>query len=443
MLEITAAGMRFVARWEDELAPQTVAAFKAILPLDDRIIHCRWSGESNWIPWGDRDLGIGPENATSYPHPGELALYPGGQSETELLFPYGYCSFASKAGHLWANHFATLVEGQEQLKELGRLTLWEGAQPISFRELTSSSQQLVAFSTPLVRVRSLGAERAWMLTIRTTASPRFANVWRRPAGDEHERARAGDHLLALDAEGQLALEDVERVVLGLVGVLGGPPPCGWIVITARLKRGVSALRARNSTLPTRWPSPGLTTTAFMPRAAQRAGERVDGERDVLRRAELGRVVADAAVQAADEEHPGRTPALARMPASWPAPTAARGPARRGAPAPRGARRGSPPTSPPAPSESAPRCRALRRAGRAARCRERGRPPRPTTAGDHVRAARLDREPPDRRDGAVDPARDVARRSTNSAAATSASSRPSIGVVPACPALPVTSGWPRT
>src|ERR671917_149448 len=123
MLEITAAGMRFVARWEEELAPKTVAAFRGILPLEDRIIHCRWSGESNWIPWGDRDLGIGPENATTYPHPGELALYPGGQSETELLFPYGYCHFASKAGQLWANHFATLVEGQEQLKELGRLTL--------------------------------------------------------------------------------------------------------------------------------------------------------------------------------------------------------------------------------------------------------------------------------------------------------------------------------
>jgi hypothetical protein len=105
-----------------------------ILPFEDNLIHCRWSGESNWIPWGDRDLGVGPENATSYPHPGELALYPGGQSETELLFPYGYCSFASKAGHLWANHFATLVEGAEHLKELGRLTLWEGAQSISFRE---------------------------------------------------------------------------------------------------------------------------------------------------------------------------------------------------------------------------------------------------------------------------------------------------------------------
>jgi hypothetical protein len=134
MLEITAAGMRFVARWEDELAPKTVAAFKAILPLEDRIIHCRWSGESNWIPFGDLELGIGPENATCYPAPGQLLLYPGGVSETELLFPYGHCAFASKAGPLAGNHFATMTEGHEQLAELGRRTLWEGAQAIAFRE---------------------------------------------------------------------------------------------------------------------------------------------------------------------------------------------------------------------------------------------------------------------------------------------------------------------
>jgi hypothetical protein len=28
-----------------------------------------------------------------------------------------------------------VIEGAEQLKELGRLTLWDGAQQISFREL--------------------------------------------------------------------------------------------------------------------------------------------------------------------------------------------------------------------------------------------------------------------------------------------------------------------
>ena len=135
MLEIVAAGFTFRATFLEDDAPETVAAFRAILPFEDRIIHCRWSGESNWIPWGDRDLGIGPENATSYPHPGELALYPGGQSETELLFPYGHCAFASKAGALAGNHFASVFEGLEQLPALGKLTLWEGAQAIAFREV--------------------------------------------------------------------------------------------------------------------------------------------------------------------------------------------------------------------------------------------------------------------------------------------------------------------
>ena len=78
VLEIVAAGMTFRARWEENDAPATVAAFAAILPFEDRIIHCRWSGESNWIPGGDRELGIGAENATCYPAPGQLLLFPGG-----------------------------------------------------------------------------------------------------------------------------------------------------------------------------------------------------------------------------------------------------------------------------------------------------------------------------------------------------------------------------
>jgi hypothetical protein len=134
VLEISSNELRFRADLDEEAAPKTVAAFRRLLPLDSRIIHCRWSGESNWIPFGELDVGIGAENATSYPSPGELLLYPGGVSETELLFPYGYCCFASKAGQLAGNHFATLVEGHEHLRELGRRTLWEGAQPILFVE---------------------------------------------------------------------------------------------------------------------------------------------------------------------------------------------------------------------------------------------------------------------------------------------------------------------
>ena len=134
MLRITAGPYSFVARLEEEDAPETVAAFRRLLPLESRIIHVRWSGEAGWIPFGDLDLGLGPENATCYPHPGEIVLYPGGVSETEILLAYGYVSFASKAGALAGNHFATIVEGGERLQELGELVLWHGAQAISFRE---------------------------------------------------------------------------------------------------------------------------------------------------------------------------------------------------------------------------------------------------------------------------------------------------------------------
>jgi hypothetical protein len=72
------------------------------------------------------------ENHTSHPAPGEILWYPGGFSETEILFPYGGCRFASIVGQLAGNHFLTVERGAEQLKELGRLTLWEGAQPIGF-----------------------------------------------------------------------------------------------------------------------------------------------------------------------------------------------------------------------------------------------------------------------------------------------------------------------
>jgi hypothetical protein len=134
VLEIAAGPFSFRAELHEEEAPQSVAAFRRLLPLDSRIIHVRWSGEGGWIPWGDLDLGVGAENATRYPSPGELILYPGGVSETELLLAYGYVAFASKAGALAGNHFATIVEGKENLRALGKKMLWEGAQEISFRE---------------------------------------------------------------------------------------------------------------------------------------------------------------------------------------------------------------------------------------------------------------------------------------------------------------------
>ena len=135
MIEITVSEFRLLARLEGERAPTTVAAFRRLLPLESKLIQARWSGQAAWIPFGELDLGIGFEDPTSYPGPGELLIYPGGVSETEILFPYGQTSFASKAGQLAGNHFATVVEGREHLAQIGERVLWHGAQPIRFVEL--------------------------------------------------------------------------------------------------------------------------------------------------------------------------------------------------------------------------------------------------------------------------------------------------------------------
>jgi hypothetical protein len=74
------------------------------------------------------------EGPTSYPAPGQIIFYPGGISEAEILIAYGGVRFASRAGQLAGNHFLTITEGLEELAEVGRKTLWEGAKSIVFEE---------------------------------------------------------------------------------------------------------------------------------------------------------------------------------------------------------------------------------------------------------------------------------------------------------------------
>ena len=134
MVKITVGSLQFRARLETQHAPKTCAAFRKLLPLREKLIQARWSGQAAWVPLGDLETGLGYENATTYPGAGELLIYPGGVSETEILFPYGQTCFASKAGQLAGNHFATVVEGREHLAEIGERVLWQGAQPIHFIE---------------------------------------------------------------------------------------------------------------------------------------------------------------------------------------------------------------------------------------------------------------------------------------------------------------------
>lgn len=130
-LRVVLAGEVFTAALNPD-APLTVAAFLKLLPYRQKMIHVRWSGEACWIPLGEFQLGVGFENHTRYPAPGDVLFYPGGYSETELLIAYGACSFASRMGPLAGNHFMTLLDSRDRLRALGRRVLWEGAVDVLF-----------------------------------------------------------------------------------------------------------------------------------------------------------------------------------------------------------------------------------------------------------------------------------------------------------------------
>jgi hypothetical protein len=131
-IRITIGTQVLTGTLENERAPATCAAFLALLPLRATLIQARWSGEAAWVPLGNLNVGVGPENVMHRPRPGQLLLYPVGVSETEILVPYGLTAFAAKTGPLEGNHFLTLDDADETLTEIGRRVLYEGAQEILF-----------------------------------------------------------------------------------------------------------------------------------------------------------------------------------------------------------------------------------------------------------------------------------------------------------------------
>ncbi len=131
-LTVRIGPMAFAATLEVERAPRTSAAFLERLPFHGQLKQARWSGEAGWVPLADYDLGVGEENLTSLPAPGEVLWHPPGLSEAELLVPYGSTRFSSRVGPLAGNHFLTIHDAHGALAELGRRLLEEGAQPVTF-----------------------------------------------------------------------------------------------------------------------------------------------------------------------------------------------------------------------------------------------------------------------------------------------------------------------
>jgi hypothetical protein len=129
-VRIRSGEYEFIGELLEDKAPKTCKAFKDMLPIKNKFIHVRWSGEGVWIPYGDFRTGLDYENHISHPAIGEMLLYPGGISEMEMILSYGRCCFACQYGQLAGNHFLTITHGLDRLYEFGRKVLWDGGQDI-------------------------------------------------------------------------------------------------------------------------------------------------------------------------------------------------------------------------------------------------------------------------------------------------------------------------
>jgi hypothetical protein len=130
-IRVTIGHLILTGTLEEERAPVTCAAFIALLPLRAKLLQARWSGQSAYVPLEDLHIRLDPENAMHRPSPGQMLFYPAGLSPAEILMPYGVTAFAAVCGPLSGNHFLTISDSDE-LREMGRLVVWEGAQDITF-----------------------------------------------------------------------------------------------------------------------------------------------------------------------------------------------------------------------------------------------------------------------------------------------------------------------
>jgi hypothetical protein len=98
-LTVRAGEFTFEARFEEQLAPKTVAAFRKAMPFESQAIHVRWSGEGVWMPLGDLDFGVSYENHTSYPAPGQIIPIRAASVKPKSCSPMAACILRAR----WAS----------------------------------------------------------------------------------------------------------------------------------------------------------------------------------------------------------------------------------------------------------------------------------------------------------------------------------------------------
>ncbi|TWH58120.1 uncharacterized protein DUF3830 [Desulfitobacterium sp. LBE] len=138
-IKITSGEFSFVGRLEEEKSPKTCEWFLNLLPYKETMIHVSWSGNASFIRLKNLGHGVPFEKATCRPSKGEVMMYPGNiphlQMGGEIWIPWGGCVLSCPNGNLAANHFMTIIEGNEKLTEFGQTIHLHGGREVVFETL--------------------------------------------------------------------------------------------------------------------------------------------------------------------------------------------------------------------------------------------------------------------------------------------------------------------
>jgi hypothetical protein len=136
---IEGRGRVFTAELLEKKAPKTCQLILENLPLELEALHAKMSGEMFYafLPESIKE-DVGLENATIYPHQGEILYYRGimssGLTLSELMVAYGRAVMVGSRGEELSNVFGRISGNLDELFDFGTDVHKKGATKITIKK---------------------------------------------------------------------------------------------------------------------------------------------------------------------------------------------------------------------------------------------------------------------------------------------------------------------
>lgn len=133
-IELTIDGITAEAHLFEREAPKTVERIWALLPIEDRTIHVRWSGAA-WRTEKNYPLNIGEvENRVTWLEPGDIIYYDAPEYDLyKIAVCYGSSQWRDAKGELYVARVGRIVDNLAPFVRVCERILFDGPKRIFIR----------------------------------------------------------------------------------------------------------------------------------------------------------------------------------------------------------------------------------------------------------------------------------------------------------------------